>query len=177
MRTSRPARKKALCKTLLATLVFAAGTAPAIAEVQVTADRITQANGTYWLHLTLWNCSAVPLKVDGAFAPWGAHTLTLALFGADPIPSHFWPQQMAVEDVHPSEVELAPGGHTDGKVALRFPPFGSEKNKATGPFVLFWSYNTDLLHEHPARQLSGAINMGIGGDQRTKGSPCAAEAK
>lgn len=178
MRTNRPALGRALCNTLIATVIIAVAIAPAVAEIQVRADRITQANGTYWLHITVWNCSAGPLAVDGGLAPWGQHTLTMALFGADPIPVHFWPQQMTVEDVHPPVVQLAPGGHTEGAVPLRFPPLGSQKNKLKGPFVLFWSYNTDLLGERPARQLSGTINMGIGGDQEiAKGSPCVAGAK
>jgi hypothetical protein len=176
MRTSRLALGRAMCNTLLAALIFSAG--PAAAEIEVTADRITQADGSYWLHLTLWNCSAAPLKVDGAFAPWGEHAITLALFGADPMPTRFWPQQIIPEEVRPPVVQLAPGGHTEGKVPLRFPPFGSQENTTKGPFVLFWSYNTDLLGERPARQVSGTINIGIAGDQkRAKGSPCVAEVK
>jgi hypothetical protein len=78
MRTNRPALGRALCNTLIATVIIAVAIAPAVAEIQVRADRITQANGTYWLHLTGWNCSAGPLAVDGG-APWGQHTLKARL--------------------------------------------------------------------------------------------------
>lgn len=162
-----------------ALLALVSLSAPAVvgASIAIKATGIAEHDGLHWLRLTLWNCSAKPLVVRGPFAPWGENTLIMGLYGADRLPGRVWKPESIPQKVPSSRVTLPSGGHTSGEVALLFPPFGSHSQEK-GPYVLFWSYNTGLMEERPARQLSGAVNIGISGEELSgSGTPCAAGIK
>lgn len=160
-------------------LALASLSTPALvgARIAIKANGVVEHDGLHWLRLTLWNCSGKPLVVSGAFAPWGEHTLIMALFGADRLPGRVWAPESIPQTVPISRITLPSGGHTSGEVALLFPPFGRHSLEK-GPYVLFWSYNTGSMGESPARQLSGAVNIGIAGEDLSgSDTPCAAGIK
>jgi hypothetical protein len=162
-----------MSKALVFTACLLALAAPPLrAGVEVRADRVLLKGGDAWLHMAFWNCTRQSMTMSEADLPWGPHGLTLGLYRAAPLPAEGWPQFVPVEDAWPQKVTVGPGMHVEGDAPLHFGVLAKGKDK--GPFVLFWSYNTGRAGESPARQLSGAVNIGIA-DRPTPAnrSPCA----
>lgn len=121
----------------------------------VTSEGIRFANGRHQLVLAVWNCGGEAIDADIASLPWGENTLGMTIRRVGLMPTAELNQSYRVNDFPVKKITISSKGVVRGVVDLSEYFVSLERSAKSDDFIVFWTYNTGLLGESPARQVAG----------------------